>query len=139
MKKLFLATTLSLLNLTAYAAGGNSSPLTPSDVAVSYIEGRVTDVHPLCPSEPDGSQACFVNGTVVTVVFGLNGCADRLGPVVWKADQLANGKIHLTVSAINIHNEESNTLMCFVQPTEIVTISLINKFGTVEAEFLTGL
>ncbi len=133
MKNILLASILSVFSISAFAAG-TVTPLSTSDEGLSFIEGRVISARPLCPR--DQNVACFVDGTVVEVLFGLNGCVDRLGPVTWKATETEDGKIELVIAAVNIHNEASNHVRCFVQATQKVSITLIDQYGDVEAEFL---
>jgi hypothetical protein len=102
------------------------------DHALSRLAGEIIQVSPLCP---DG-MTCFVDGTMIDVKFTLNGCLDTLGPVTYDAVETDDGRLIVFVSALNVHHQDSKVTFCYVAPTEVVKLQLINKYGDVEVRFL---
>lgn len=130
MKKLFIALTITLSAMASDTIP-TQFPLIENDIALEAIkEGEVVSQRLLCED-----HSCVINGTVVTIKLPLGGCLDRLGPVTASATQL-RGKILLNLTAINVANSDSFAAFCFKMPEDFVEITLIDKYGVVELNFL---
>ena len=94
--------------------------LMKEDRAISFISrGHVVEVEEFSPECPKNALCSFSLVTKVKVLVELNGCLDRLGPVAFRTKYNDNtGKLDIYISAINIHNDESKSVMCFVIPTK---------------------
>lgn len=103
--------TIGLLALTTSAL---AQPLTlpPRTTGLSPLNGQITKVEtvrvPFGPAKT-GSE------TRVTLKFGLQGCLDKLLPLVSHAE-VQGRRVTFYVTALNAHNEESIAATCLARP-----------------------
>lgn len=110
-----------VFSITAFA---KTHDLFRGDYRLTPLKGRLYSIQSLCPK----GARCLVDGTVVKIEFTLLGCQDRLGPVSYEVLHRDNKTVDIVVNAVNIENEKSDRVYCYLKPTHILNLSMVNKF-----------
>ncbi len=117
--------------LTPCLGQANTYTFPTLTLGMTPISGVVERVSPLCPPE----VTCITNGTVVDLEFTLLDCRDELAPLTYEAIE-ENNKLHIFISAMNLHNESSRRADCIDVPKVKRQIVLANQLGEVKLHFL---
>jgi hypothetical protein len=90
------------------------TPLKASSAEVLAVRNSM----PTCPA-----RAICDPAAIIKVQFTLNGCMDRLGPVIhFKKYNQNTHKYDVYISAFNINNEEGLKVLCKEMPTKSIKL-----------------
>lgn len=112
---------LVLMGVSLFSLNAMSEEIERSFTSVSPLKATSIEVITATPNCPSGAT-CAVT-TVIKLTYGLNGCMDEAS-VNYTMERAADGKIRVLVSALNLHNPESEAVACFKQPERIAVLTL---------------
>ncbi|MBD2019033.1 hypothetical protein H6F43_02380, partial [Leptolyngbya sp. FACHB-36] len=98
--------------------------LPPRTTGLSPIKGEITNVQPV--RVPLG-DAVTGSETRVTLGFTLQGCLDKLLPVV-SHSEVRGRQVTFYVTALNAHNEQSMVARCRAMPQASAQVSVPGIF-----------
>jgi hypothetical protein len=108
-----------LASVQTFAIG--ITPLKANDKTLSQARVELVEVKPVCGANNESDVRCLAFGAHVTLKVKLNGCADRLGGYFSNFNEV-DGKGVLSVGAINISTKASESIRCYQQAFEMISI-----------------
>ncbi len=112
---------LILMSVSLFSLSAISDVVDQGFTNVTSLRATAIEVITPTPNCPTGAT-CAVT-TVLQLTYGLNGCVDEAS-VNYTMERSTDGKIRVLVSALNLHNPESEVVMCFKQPERIAVLTL---------------
>lgn len=114
-----LGLTVGLLSLAAQAQA-QYAPIPAGTTGISPIAGKITNVEQRRVAIGD---AITGSETRVTLQFTLQGCVDKLLPLISRSE-VRGDLVTFYVTALNAHNKESTVTMCVAPPQAKAQVSV---------------